>query len=297
MAIFVTGASGYIGGAIATAMAESGQSVRGLARTEEKARRLAAAGIVPVLGTLDDTETLAREARAADAVINAADSDHLGAVEALTDGLTGSGKPLLHTSGSSIVSDTANGEFSSDRIFYDDQPFDTAPARKQRVAVDRLVRDAAGHGVRSAVLCNTMIYGRSRGLHAESVQVPELVGQARKSGIVRTVGPGRNIWSNVHIDDMVDLYLVALKKAPAGSFYFVENGEASFQRIAQAIARRFRLGEPQAWSVEEASQEWGRARVLYSLGTNCRVRGRRARADLGWAPRHTSITEWIEQEA
>ena len=82
MAIFVTGASGYIGGAIATALAESGQSVRGLVRTEEKARRLAAAGIVPVLGTLDDAETLAREARAADAVVNAADSDHLGAAEA-----------------------------------------------------------------------------------------------------------------------------------------------------------------------------------------------------------------------
>jgi nucleoside-diphosphate-sugar epimerase len=297
MAIFVTGASGYIGGAIATALAERGQSVRGLVRTEDKARGVAAAGIVPVLGTLDDAETLAREARAADAVVNAADSDHLGAAEALIDGLAGSGKPLLHTSGSSIVSDTANGEFASARIFYDDEPFEGAPARRQRVAIDRLVRAAAGRGVRSAVLCDTMIYGRSRGLHAESVQVPELVGQARRSGIVRTVGPGRNIWSNVHLDDMVDLYLLALGKAPAGSFYFVENGEESFDRIAAAIARRFGLRGPQAWSVEEASEEWGRARVLYSLGTNCRVRGRRARADLGWVPRHASITEWIEQEA
>jgi hypothetical protein len=56
-----------------------------------------------------------RDARDAD--VNAADSDHLGAVEALIGGLAGWGKPLLHTSGSSIVSGTANGEFASDRIF------------------------------------------------------------------------------------------------------------------------------------------------------------------------------------
>jgi nucleoside-diphosphate-sugar epimerase len=87
------------------------------------------------------------------------------------------------------------------------------------------------------------------------VQVLLLIEQARKSGIVRYVGRGANIWSNVHIDDLVDLYIAALDRAPAGSFYFVENGEASFAEIAQAIARRLRLGEPQSWSVEEATNE------------------------------------------
>jgi hypothetical protein len=59
---------------------------------------------------------LQAEARAAEAVVNAASSDHRGAVEALISGLSGSGKPFLHSSGSSIVADLAMGE-PSDRIF------------------------------------------------------------------------------------------------------------------------------------------------------------------------------------
>jgi hypothetical protein len=34
----------------------------------------------------------------------------------------------------------------------------------------------------------------------------------------------------------VDLYIAALERATAVSFYFVENGEASFAQIAKAIA-------------------------------------------------------------
>jgi hypothetical protein len=53
------------------------------------------------------------------------------------------------------------------------------------------------------------------------------------------------------------------KKVPAGSFYFVENGEASFAQIAQAFARRLGLGKPQSWSVEEATEEWEYIHAAY----------------------------------
>ena len=60
--------------------------------------------------------------------------------------------------------------------------------------------------MRSAVLCNTLIYGHSLGVHRDSLQLPRLVKQARKSGVVRHVGIGGNIGSNVHINDVVELY-------------------------------------------------------------------------------------------
>ena len=85
MRIFVTGASGYIGGSVAAALAADGHAVRGLVRSDAKA--VAAHGIAPVIGTLDDTDLLQTEAQGADAVINAASSDHRGAVEALTANL------------------------------------------------------------------------------------------------------------------------------------------------------------------------------------------------------------------
>jgi nucleoside-diphosphate-sugar epimerase len=114
---------------------------------------------------------------------------------ALIEGLEGSGKPLLHTSGSSVVVDNARGDYASNEIFEDDSPFTPVPDKAYRAAIDQLVRDAAQRGIRSVVLCDTNIYGTGKGLHRESVQVPSLIAQARKSGTVRYVGRGANVWS------------------------------------------------------------------------------------------------------
>jgi nucleoside-diphosphate-sugar epimerase len=146
-------------------------------------------------------------------------------------------------------------------------------------------------------LCNTMIYGTGLGVSPDSVQIPPLVAQARKSGIARYVGQGLNVWSNVHIEDVVELFLLALKKAPAGSFYFVENGEASYKEIVTAIAKRLQLGQPQAWPVEEAIKEWGFGHAVYSFGSNSRVTADKARRELGWQPKHGSVFDWIAHGA
>ena len=83
MAIFITGASGYIGGSVAARLIGTGREVRGLVRSDEKAKRLAEIGVTPVLGSLDDAEVLIREARASDGVVKAADSRHRSSLEAV----------------------------------------------------------------------------------------------------------------------------------------------------------------------------------------------------------------------
>jgi len=296
MTIFLTGASGYIGGAVALRLMRDGHRIRGLARSPETAARLQALGIEPVLGDLSDTALLAREAQAADAVVHAASADDRAAVEALIGALAGSGKPFLHTSGTSVVADDARGDRASDRIYDEDTPVEPVPGKAARVAIDRLIVAAAGRGVRSAVLCNSLIYGTGPGLNADSVQIPALVAAARKTGVVRHIGRGLNIWSNVHVDDMAGLYALALARAPAGAFYYVENGEASFAEAAAAIARRLGLGAPQPWPIDDAIAALGFGHAVYSLGSNSRVRGKRARAELGWAPQHGSLVDWIEGE-
>ncbi|MEX3812027.1 NAD-dependent epimerase/dehydratase family protein [Paraburkholderia sp. BR13439] len=296
MKIFVTGASGFIGGSIAAHLARAGHVVRGLIRKPEHSAELQRLGIEPVVGTLDDRALLIAEAQAADAVINAASSDHEGAVRALIDGLAGSGKVFLHTSGSSIVGDASGGEAGEARIYHEDALPTPSADKAARVAIDQLVLDAAQRNVRSAVLCNTLIYGHGAVAGSASVQLPRLVRQAQKSGVVRHVGSGGNIWSNVHIDDVAELYRLALDKTPAGTFYFVESGEASFSDMSTAIARAMKLGAPQNWPLEDAKQEWGYEMASYGLGSNSRVRGERARRLLGWQPRRTSVIEWIERD-
>jgi nucleoside-diphosphate-sugar epimerase len=292
--IFVTGANGFIGGAVASALVAAGHTVRGLVRDKAKAEAVAAHGIAPVVGTLDEPALLQAEAHAADAVVNAASSDHRGAVEALIAALAYTGKPLLHSSGSSIVADLAMGE-PSERIFDEATALTPLPDKVARVAIDRLVLGAAGAGIRSVVLCNTMIYGHALGPPAQSVQIPALVRQAKASGVVRYIGRGLNRWSNVHIADVAALYLLALNKAPAGTFMYVESGEAALGEIAAAIATRLGLGVPQSWNAEAAIAAWGRSTATFSLGSNSRVRGRAAAA-LGWAPARRSVTEWIAGE-
>src|SRR5471030_1692397 len=291
MKVFVTGAAGFIGGSIAAGLVRAGHQVTGLVRKPEQLDELAKIGVTGVLGTLTDRELLIAQAQAADAVINAASSDNRAAVEAFIDALAGSGKVFLHTSGSSIVGD-ASGGLGTDRIYLEDQLPEPTADKAARVAIDNLVLAAAGKGVRSAVLCNTLIYGHGA-LPRDSVQLPRLLKQARKSGVVRHVGPGRNIWSNVHIDDVVDLYLLALEQTPAGAFYFVENGEAAFRDMTAAIAAALHLGPAQDWPLDQAIAEWGYEMASYGLGSNSRVRGERARKLLGWKPHRPPVLDWI----
>ena len=292
MQVFITGANGFIGGAVASALISDGHTVRGLVRNKLKADAVAAHGVEPVVGSLDDAALLQAEARVADAVVNAASSDHRGAVEALIAGLTGSGKPFLHTSGSSIVADRAMGE-PSDRIFHEATPIEPEADKAARVAIDRLVLDAPG--IRSVVLCNTMIYGNALGPPARSVQIPALVYQAKASGVARYIGRGLNRWSNVHIADVAALYALAITKAPAGTFMYVESGEEALGEVVRAIAARLGLGAAQSWSAEQAIAAWGWNMAVFSLGSNSRVRGKAA-ADLGWSPTQRSVTRWIADE-
>jgi nucleoside-diphosphate-sugar epimerase len=296
MKVFITGASGFVGGSVALRLVAAGHSVRGLVRDAEKAERIAALGIEPVIGTLDDRDLLIAEARQSDGVINAADSDHRPAVLALIEGLWGSGKPLLHTSGSSVISDDARGNSVSETIYNEDTPFVVPPAKQARRDIDTRVLDAINSGVRAVVICPSNVYGLGRGLNPRSVQIPFLVDQARKNGVVRIVGRGVNVWSNVHIDDLADLYLLALEKAPAGTLYFVENGEVSFGEIGAAIAKRMKLGPVMFWPAEEAAQQWGETWAYFTYGSNSRVSANRARKELGWKPRRTSAVSWIEEE-
>ena len=293
MRIFLTGANGFIGGAVASRLIAEGHAVRGLVRDKTKADAVAAHGIEAVIGSLDDAALLQAEARASDGVVNAANSGHRGAVDALIAGLAGSDKPLIHTSGTSVVADRAMGE-PSDRIFHEDTPIEPEPERVARVAIDRLVLDTSG--IRSVVLCNSMIYGNALGVPAQSVQVPVLAQQARDSGVARYIGRGLNRWSNVHIADVAQLYALAITKAPAGSFIYVENGEEALGAVALAIAKRLGLGPAQSWPAEQAIAAWGREKATFSLGSNSRVRGKRASEILGWRPKHRSITEWIAGE-
>lgn len=260
MRIFCTGASGYIGGSIATALRADGHDVSGLVRSEESVAKVQSLGITPIRGTLDDLDLLRSAATHADAVVNAANADHEAAALAMLEAVADTGKSFIHTSGSSIVGTRTAGKRVDD-VFDESTQLNPSPGRATRIALNAQILGFKARNVRSVIICPSLIYGVSKGPAKHSIQVPWLIALAKKSSVAKHYGPGENIWSNVHIDDLVELYRLALTAAPAGAFYFAENGENSMKEICEAINRKLGVSSNTVpMSLEDAAREWVKVR-------------------------------------
>jgi nucleoside-diphosphate-sugar epimerase len=192
-----------------------------------------------------------------------------------------------------LVGDDARGDFCSDVISSEETSLVIDPRKQARRDIDLMVMDAAKKNVHSAVIIPSLIYGYGTGVNKHSIQVPFLVKNALEVGSVQIVGKGSNTWSNIHIDDLVNLYLAVAEQAPPGAFYFAENGEAAFSDVAEAISRRFSIPNIEHLNAEDAVKRWGAARALFTFGSNSRVRAVRARKELDWRPVHVSVQNWI----
>jgi nucleoside-diphosphate-sugar epimerase len=293
MKVFITGATGYIGGSLAATLVRQGHDVVGLARSEEKARGLSSRGITPVIGTLFSTAAIRAAVEPVDAVLNAADSDNAYVVADLLEALQGTGKTLLHISGSSIVGDRARG-VASEVVWHDTDSLVPRLEKRGRWAIDRAILEAGEQGVRSIVICPSMVYGRGLGERLDSVQVPTLQRLASAEGRGVYLGPGLNVWSNVHIEDLMQLCLLAVHHAPGGTFCFAENGEVRLRDLAEAIAAGLGLPDgARSMSMETAVERLGAGAAEFSLASNSRVRATRARTTLGWRPRHDDLLEGV----
>lgn len=159
---------------------------------------------------------------------------------------------------------------------------------------NRLVRQAGiDKGIRSIVICPSMIYGMGRGLQPDSDQIPKLTALSKQLGAGVYFGKGLNCYSNVHIDDLVALYLLALERAAGGSFFFAENGNASFKEIAEMISRSLGFGgKTVSVSVEDLVRQYGDG-GRYGMTSNSLVSAVNARR-LGWSPKAPSLLEYFE---
>ena len=163
-----------------------------------------------------------------------------------------------------------NGEARAE-IYDEDSAFTPEPEKATRVAIDEQVLES--EDIRGIVIRPTLIYGRGIGVSGISVQLPKLIDVAKKHGVPRHVGRGLNIWGHVHIADVVDLFLLALDKAEAGSLFYAEAGEANSSQSRSRSAPHARHGRcDQGLADGEAVEGWGPARISPSART-ARVRG------------------------
>src|SRR2546423_11310001 len=115
MRVFVTGATGYVGFAVATALRRAGHDVYGLTRTAAKAPQLARREIRPVIGDIGDPKSYADTAEECSVLVHAAFESSASAVtkdKTAVDALIEAGrrgsqpKTLIYTSGVWVHADT-----------------------------------------------------------------------------------------------------------------------------------------------------------------------------------------------
>ncbi|MCP2338459.1 SDR family oxidoreductase [Actinomadura rupiterrae] len=243
MRVFVTGASGFIGSATVRDLLGAGHEVVGLARSDDAAVRVKAAGAEVVRGSLDDLDGLRAAAEAADGVVHLAFIHDFSryeenvktdrrAIEAMGEALAGSGRPLVVAAGlagapgvvSTEDSRSVPGAFSYAR-FQNDEATIALAERDVRTSVVRLPPTVHGEGDKGFI--------------------PMVIGIARKAGVSGYPGDGANVWPAVHRLDAARLFRLALESAPAGTrLSAVGDQGVPIREIAELIGRH--LGVPAA---------------------------------------------------
>ncbi|MCA9517722.1 MAG: SDR family oxidoreductase [Myxococcales bacterium] len=304
MKIFITGASGHIGGALTADLLAAGHQVLGLARSDAAAARLAALGAEVVRGDLDATDVLTATAKAADGVVHlaykhelalsgapdgfarAADFD-LQVVEALGEALAGSGKPLVGTGGTLLLAGLGAhlGAPAAGAPRRPGTEEDTLPGGPRADSENALVA-LADRGVRTSSVRLSPTVHSDLDHHGF---IPSLIAMARRNGFSAYVGDGSNRWPAVHTRDAARLYRLAVERAPAGSrLHGVADEGVPFRAIAEAIGRG--AGVP-ARSVTPADAPAALGFLAGLVQIDNPTSSARTQALLDWHPTHPGLLD------
>ncbi len=234
MRVFLTGATGFIGSHVIPELLARGHQILGLTRSDAGAHRLEAAGVDVHRGDLEQPETLASGAAAADAVIHCAfDHDFASFFEntqkderniaAMGEALAGTQKPILITSGVGIGTPLNGGPATEDVL-------------NPRHANPRIATELAGTALMARRIDVRTI--RLPQVHDTSKAglITPLVTEARRAGAVAYLGEGQTRWAAAHVSDVAKLYVLALEKGEPGARYHasVEEGVTA-RAIAEVI--------------------------------------------------------------
>jgi nucleoside-diphosphate-sugar epimerase len=300
MRVFVTGASGWIGSAVVPELLEAGHQVVGLARSDESAVRLEAAGAAVHRGDLDVPDDLGEAAADSDGVIHLAFQHDIAftgnfaaaaaadrrAVEAMGAALAGTDRPLVLAAG--VLGLTA-GRVGTE----DDGLVPTAEVRASpiglRAATALFALSLRGIGVRSSVLrLPPTVHG-----DGDNGFITMLVGVARQRGESAYVADGTNRWPAVHRSDAARLARLAVERAPAGSVLHAVGDEGvPFRQIADAIGRH--LDVPvRSVTAAEAAEHFAHLGALVAIDSPASAEI--TKQLVSWEPTGPSLIDDLDQ--
>ena len=188
MNIFLTGATGYVGSAIAAALVRARHDVTALVRSSTSAARVLSYGIHPHHGDLCEAASYRDAALAAEVIVHAAvegGSDRIDVDRIFVDAVAS--PKLIYTSVLFVLGNVDDAD-------------ESAPASGPRAEHERIVLDRGG-----AVIRPGMIWGDDAWLFNHPIYI----------------GDGNNRWPLVHRDDVGELYRLVVESGARGVFHAV----------------------------------------------------------------------------
>jgi nucleoside-diphosphate-sugar epimerase len=274
--IFLTGATGYIGGSILTSLLQHPNAgnfnITALIRGDtDRIKKLTSLNVTPIIGSNESFEILEKAAKDSHVVIHTSNSaDDLPSTQAIISGLNKrtqeTGKPVIyiHTSGTGVLTEDVRGNKGSDTIYSDLNPdqINKLPDEQIHRNVDLFIIKSADANplLKTVIVLPSVIYGVGTGLFNRTTILFSILHQtASKRQKIEVVGPGEATWNNVHIADVSDAYIILLDQLLAAygpnakpntphspylttgreGYYFVENGIHSWRQVTEKVAELF----------------------------------------------------------
>jgi nucleoside-diphosphate-sugar epimerase len=292
MRVFMTGGTGFIGGAVVRELVSAGHQVTALIRSSEKASIARRLGAESVEGDLADPSSYEEEASGHDALVHCAfdyaagedavETDAMAIATFVKAGKTGVARRLVYTSGCWVLGNTGDEPAAEDAAA-DDPPELVA----WRTGHEKRVLDATGSRLSAAVVRPGLVYGGSGSLTAM------LFTSAEEEGASAYIGEGQNHWSMVHRRDLARLYRLIVEEADSGLFHGVDGHPVRVVDAAAAASEAAGAGGvTRSVALEDAREELGP--VADALCMDQQLIAVHA-AGLGWKPELTSFPDHADE--
>jgi nucleoside-diphosphate-sugar epimerase len=304
---FVTGGSGFIGGALIERLVGDGSRVRALARSDAAAATVEALGAEAVRGELGDRDSLAAGAAGCATAFHLA--AHLGEWGPWEDfergNVEGTRNALAACEEAGVRRfvhcGTEAALMAGDPLVHVDEtaplrPDSRAPYPATKAKAELAVREASREGFETVAMRPRFVWGKG-----DTTLLPEMV-KTVEAGKFAWVGGGRNVTDTAHVDNVVEGLLLCAEKGRAGEAYFITDGEpVVFREFVTEMLRTQGVEPPDrslpAWTAAPLA---GLCELLWKLPLpgeppmtkfrswiltqECTIEIGKARAELGYRP-------------
>jgi dihydroflavonol-4-reductase len=297
--VLVTGATGFIGGAIVRALIKDGHQVVGLVRSESSpaSGALKESGVELAVGDMLRPDSYRGLVNHVDAVIHAAQYavkgritdariQQLGAANQLMTSTLATECVVLHKR-FVYTSGTFNYGNCGDAWIDESTPFNPSPLGKTHA------KEVAGlRAMRAMKAFDLVVVAPGFVLGPGGYFKEALYDQAVKNRL-RVVGSGKNYWSCIQVDDLAAAFALALEKAPPGAEYnVVDDNPVTLRALVDSVTDA--MGKKRVGTIPPFLMNLLVGKPLVeSMVSSFRVKNQKAREELGWAPKFAAPADAV----